>query len=126
MAGKNGVKHRPVLPVSGAGDISVFGSQGDMDSFNLKPAHSTSQIPGKCLKCLAEQELNNCLMQLLRGDQTGDSVGHKYETLVNFLQSSDSEKLRAESERYLSEGKEVAVKIYFADGKPKYELKVEE
>ena len=38
-----------------------------MNSFELEPKHSTSQIPGKCIKCLAEQELNNCLLELLRG-----------------------------------------------------------
>ena len=97
-----------------------------MEPIDLEPKYSTNEIPGKCIKCLGEQELNNCLMQLLRGDQSGDDVGHKYETLVTFLQSSDSEKLRAESERYLSEGKEVTVKISFVNGKPKYELKVEE
>ena len=37
-----------------------------MDSFELEPGYSTKEIPGKCLKCLAEHELNNCLMLLLR------------------------------------------------------------
>lgn len=97
-----------------------------MEPIDLEPRYSTNEIPGKCIKCLGEQELNNCLMQLLRGDQNGNDVGQKYETLVTFLQSSDSEKLRAESERYLSEGKEVTVKISFANDNPKYELKIEE
>ena len=97
-----------------------------MEPIDLEPKYSTNEIPGKCIKCLGEQELNKCLMQLLRDDQTGDDAEQKYETLVTFLQSSDSQKLRAESERYLSEGKEVTVKIYFVNGKPKYELKVEE
>ena len=97
-----------------------------MEPIDLEPKYSTNDIPGKCIKCLGEQELNKCLMQLLRNDQTGDSIQHKYETLVTFLQSSDSEKLRAESERYLSEGKEVTVKIYFENGIPKYELQIGE
>ena len=44
--------------------------------------------------------------------------------LVAFLKSPESQKLRDESERYLAEGKQVTVRISFADGKPKYELKV--
>ena len=96
-----------------------------MEPIDLEPKYSTNEIPGRCIKCLGEQELNKCLMQLLSDDQTGDDVQNKYETLVTFLQSPDSRKLRAESERYLSEGKEVTVKIYFKNGKPKYELKVE-
>ena len=46
-----------------------------MDSFDLEPRYSTSQIPGKCIK-------------------------------------------------YLAEGKKVTLKLSFAGGKPKYELKV--
>ncbi|MFC1924520.1 hypothetical protein ACFLXA_04075 [Chloroflexota bacterium] len=98
-----------------------------MEPIDLDPRYSTNEIPGKCIKCLGEQELNKCLMQLIStGDQTSDDVQNKYEALVTFLQSPDSQKLRAESERYLSEGKEVTVKIEFIDGKPKYELIVEE
>lgn len=96
-----------------------------MEPIDLEPKYSTNEIPGKCIKCLGEQELNICLKQLLSDDQTGDTQ-RKYEALVTFLQSSDSQKLRAESERYLSEGKEVTVKIYFVNGKPKYKLQVEE
>jgi hypothetical protein len=47
-----------------AQDIAM--SSKHMNSFELEPKHSTSQIPGKCIKCLAEQELNNCLLELLR------------------------------------------------------------
>ena len=97
-----------------------------MEPIDLEPRYSTNEIPGRCIKCLGEQELNKCLTQLLRDDQTGDDIQHKYETLVTFLQSPDSQKLRAESERYLSEGKEVTVKINFVNGKPKYELEVKE
>jgi len=98
-----------------------------MEPIDLDPRYSTNEIPGKCIKCLGEQELNKCLMQLLNtGDKTSDDVQNKYEALVTFLQSSDSEKLRAESERCLSEGKEVTVKINIVNGEHKYELKVQD
>ena len=95
-----------------------------MESINLDPRYSTKEIPGKCIKCLAEQELNNCLMELLRGEGEDKGLQKRFETLVSFLKSPESQRLRDESERYLAEGKQVTVKIHFETGKPKYELKV--
>ena len=96
-----------------------------MDSFNLEPRYSTSQIPGKCIKCLAEQELNFCLRELLRGEGDDEQVQQRFEALVSFLKSPDSKKLRDESERYLAEGKQVSVEISYKNGVPNYELKVD-
>jgi hypothetical protein len=93
-----------------------------MDSFDLEPRYSTSEISGKCLKCLSEHELNNCLMLLLREDSINEVVRSKYEALFDFLKSLESERLRAESEKCLAEGKEVSVRISIIDGQPKYEL----
>jgi hypothetical protein len=93
-----------------------------MDSFDLEPRYSTNEISGKCLKCLSEHELNNCLMQLLREDSINEDVRRKYEALFDFLKSPESERLRAESEKYLAEGKEVSVRISIVEGQPKYEL----
>jgi hypothetical protein len=95
-----------------------------MEPINLDPRYSTREIPGKCIKCLAEKELNNCLMALLRVEAEDTALEQRFETLVNFLKSPDSKKLRDESEKYLAEGKEVTVKIDFEMGQPKYELKV--
>ena len=96
-----------------------------MDAFELEPRYSTNTIPGKCIKCLGEQELNSCLMQLLREEGTNEDVQQKYEALVTFLQSPESKQLREESERYLSEGKKVSVVIREKNGKPEYELKID-
>ena len=95
-----------------------------MDSFNLEPRYSTGQLPGKCIKCLAEQELSNCVMELLRdGDSESDEkIKQRFEMLLDFLKSAESQKLRDESEKYLAEGKKVTVKISFKMGKPEYEL----
>jgi len=95
-----------------------------MDSFNLEPTHSTSEIPGKCIKCLAEQELNSCLRELLRGDENNKELQERFEMLVTFLKSPESQKLRDVSEQYLTEGKNVTLKLSLADGEPKYELEV--
>ncbi len=95
-----------------------------MEPFELEPKYSTNEIPGKCIKCLGEQELNNCLMQMLRGEDTDENIQHKYEALVNFLQSPESKQLRVESERYLAEGKRVSIIIDSKNGKPEYRLRV--
>lgn len=95
-----------------------------MESINLDPRYSTKEIPGKCIKCLAEQELNNCLIELLKEVGEDKELQQRFETLVSFLKSPESQKLRDESERHLAEGKQVTVKICFETGKPEYKLKV--
>ena len=96
-----------------------------MEPIKLDPKYSTKEIPGKCIKCLAEQELNNCLLELLRGGKEGNQeLGQKFEALVSFLKSPESKRLRDESEKYLAEGKQVTVDIHFEAGKPVYELKL--
>jgi hypothetical protein len=95
-----------------------------MEPIKLDPMYSTKEIPGKCIKCLAEQELNNCLLELLRGDEKQGELAQRFEALVSFLKSPESKKLRDESEKYLAEGKKVTVDIRFEAGKPVYELKV--
>lgn len=97
-----------------------------MDNLNLVPKYTTSSVPGRCLKCLAEDELNKCLFQLLRGEGNDKELARRFEMIVSFLKSPESQKLRDQSEYFLSEGKEVSVGITFVDGKPRYELKVKE
>ena len=99
---------------------------GMTEPINLDPMYSTSNVPGRCLKCLAEEELNKCLIGLLRGEGDDKELAQRFEMIVSFLKSPESQKLRDESEYYLSEGKQVSVRIYFVDGRPKYELKVKE
>jgi hypothetical protein len=96
-----------------------------MEPIKLGPRYPTKEIPGKCIRCLAEQELNNCLLELLRGGkEENQEVEQKFEALVSFLKSPESKKLRDESEKYLAEGKQVTVDIHFEAGKPVYELKL--
>ena len=95
-----------------------------MKSFELEPSYSTKEIPGRCLKCLAEHELNSCLILLLSQEGEDEEVIQRFEALLDFLQSPDSKRLRDESERLLAEGKQVSLKISFKKGKPKYELTI--
>jgi hypothetical protein len=95
-----------------------------MDTIDLEPRYSTSDIPGKCIKCLGEHELNNCLFELLRTEGEDSELVQKFELLVSFLKSPESIKLRNESEKQLADGKDVSVSISLENGKPKYELKI--
>jgi len=96
-----------------------------MDKIELKPAYSTVEIPGKCLKCLAEQEYGDCLRKLLRGEEGKKELEERFEALLSLLNSSELAKLRDETERYLADGKEVKLMIKMVDGKPKYKVKAD-
>ena len=96
-----------------------------MEPINLEPMYSTKYVPGKCVHCLAEQKLDTCLRELLRSEKENPEMYQKYESLLAFLQSPESERLRQESERYLAEGKQVTVMIRIVEGKLKYELQIE-
>ena len=96
-----------------------------MEPIDLSPKYSTKDIPGKCIKCLAEQELNSCLRVLLTDEKDNEEVQQRFVMLLSFLKSPESKKIRDESERFLAEGRQVTLKIHFEDDKPSYELKVD-
>lgn len=95
-----------------------------MNPIELVPSFSTKEIPGKCIKCLDEQELGRCLRGLLKGETEDKGLEEKYKVLVSFLRSPGSKKLRDMCEKYLAEGKEVRAKISFGRGKPRYQIKL--
>ncbi len=82
-----------------------------MESIELEPGYSTGNIPGRCIKCLAEKELNDCLRTLLKGAGDEREVQQQYEMLLSFLKSPESKWLRDESEKLLSEGKQITLNI---------------
>lgn len=96
-----------------------------MESINLEPSYSTSQLPGQCLKCLAEHELGNCLRLLLLVEGENKEMQQRYSALLSFLKSPESKSLRDKTEEYLAEGKEVRVQIHYQKGKVKCELSLE-
>jgi hypothetical protein len=95
-----------------------------MEPIDLTPHYSTSEVPGRCIKCLAEEKLFSCMRELLKEEKDTTELQQKYRILYSFLESPDLQKLCDETERYLAEGKEVSVRVYLEDGKPKYELKI--
>jgi hypothetical protein len=92
----------------------------------LEPRYSTRDIPGRCIKCLAEHEYGDCLRDLLRGVGDNPGLERRYEALVSFLESPELQKLRAESEKCLAEGKDVKVVLHLTDGGFRYEIKLNE
>jgi len=95
-----------------------------MDEIKLEPMYSTVEIPGKCLKCLAEEEYGNCLRKLLEGEEGKKELEDRFEALVSLLKSSELAKLRDESEKYLADGKEVKLIVHL-EGEPKYEIELD-
>lgn len=96
-----------------------------MESFKLQPSYTTREIPGRCLKCLTEHEMNNCLALLLGSDDDDEEAKRKYAALLSFLSAPQFEEMREESEKQLADGRQVSVKIDFVNGQPKYELVVD-
>jgi hypothetical protein len=90
----------------------------------LEPRYSTREIPGRCIKCLAEEQYRDCLRQLLKGGDESKELKETYEALVSLLKSPQLQKLRDESERYLAEGRDVKVVVHLGEGGPRYEIKV--
>jgi hypothetical protein len=93
-----------------------------VEAIDLTPRYSTNEVPGRCIKCLAEEKLFDCMRELFEDEKDLSKLKQKYEILYAFLQSPELQKLCDETEKYLSEGRQLNVKIYLEDGQPKYEL----
>jgi hypothetical protein len=93
-------------------------------SLDLEPRYSTREIPGRCVKCLAEAQYRDCLRELLRGGSEGKELEEIYEGLVSLLESPELEKLRDECERYLADGRDVKIVLHLGQGEPRYEIKL--
>ena len=115
------MRNRPALLTVGATANTEL-IDANMDNFELEPNYTSNEVPGKCLKCLVEKELNNCLFSLLDQKTNDRELQQRYEALLALLQSPDFEWLRSEAERLLSEGKQVKVKVNYYEGKIKCDL----
>ena len=104
--------------------IAVPGGE-NVKKIILEPKYSTVEIPGKCLKCLAEQEYGDCLRDLLKGEAVREGLEEKFEAMLALLKSSEITKLRDESEKYLADGKKVRLVIHKKGENTKYEIKLD-
>jgi len=119
VAGQNAATNRRAPRMTAVG-----GGRG-MGDIELEPGYSTKEVPGRCIKCLAEQESRNCLWELLGGEGRNKDLEQTYEAMIALLKSPELKKLRDESEKYLAEGKNVKIVMHLGDGEPKYEIKVD-
>ena len=96
-----------------------------MDKIELEPSYSTVKLPGKCIKCLAEQQYGDCLKQLLHGEEWKKDVEERFEAIMALLKSANLPHLRDEAEKHLADGKRVKLVIeHNADNEPEYRIEV--
>lgn len=96
-----------------------------MDRIELEPAYSTVKLPGKCVKCLAEQQYGDCLKQLLKGDDSKKEMEERFEAILSLLKSPELIQLRDEAEKHLADGKRVKLIIdRNKDNEPVYSIEV--
>ena len=96
-----------------------------MEKIELEPAYSTVKLPGKCVKCLAEQQYGDCLKQLLKGEDAKKELEDRFEAVLSLLKSPELAHLRDEAEKHLADGKRVKLIIERnKDNKPEYHIEV--
>ncbi|MDY6892348.1 MAG: hypothetical protein SVO26_01340 [Chloroflexota bacterium] len=78
-----------------------------------------------CIETTAKQEFVRNTDEYLQKGKEDRELEEKIELLRMFLESMNFGKLRAESEKYLTEGKKVTFTLYMEGGEPKYEMEVE-
>jgi len=78
-----------------------------------------------CIQNTASTEYKKTLRQLLSADVIDEELEEKAETLRKFLETADFKKLRAESEKFMAEGKEVRFIISFESGGCSYNMLVD-
>jgi hypothetical protein len=78
-----------------------------------------------CIEGTARQEYLKSTDEYMQRGNKDKKLEEKIELLRMFLETIDFRKLRADSEKYLVEGKNVKFILYLEKGKPKYGMKVD-
>ena len=89
-----------------------------MVQIELRPSHE------ECIETLTRREYEKSLRVCIASGKNGNELVEKLELLRLFLQSADFRGLRAESENWLSQGKEVKFVLGLENGKLRTELVV--
>ncbi|MBN1366914.1 MAG: hypothetical protein JW967_03200 [Dehalococcoidales bacterium] len=77
-----------------------------------------------CIETVATKKYAEITRGLLKSKTPDPEMEEKLEILRLFLVNSDFGKLRSESEKHLTEGKNVRFFIYLDKGVPRYEMQV--
>lgn len=78
-----------------------------------------------CIEGTARQEFQKSADKYMQRGRKDRKLEEKIDLLGMFLESADFRKLRAESEKHLTEGKKVRFILTLDKGKPKYEMVIE-
>ena len=78
----------------------------------------------QCIETIAKKEYDETVRQLLASGEHNRKLLETAGLLKNFLETADFKKLRAESERYLVDGKHVKFVVYAEGGVSKYEMRI--
>ena len=87
-----------------------------MSGIELLPSFS------HCIETVAREEFWNLVSKYMGSKQEDKELERKIELLKAFLESMDFEKLRSQSERYLTQGKTVKFIIYWEENIPNYDM----
>ena len=79
-----------------------------------------------CIETTARQGFLKSKDEYMRSGGEDKELEERIELLRAFLETMDFRELRRQSEEYLTEGKPVRFILYLEEGKPKYEMKVEQ
>ena len=79
----------------------------------------------QCVETLAKREYRESLQGYMASTENSKALAEKIELLRLFLETADFSKLRAESEKWLSEGRGVKFILSSENGKPKTKLILE-
>jgi hypothetical protein len=80
---------------------------------------------GLCIEGTARQEYKKSADEYMQRGKKDKKLEEKIELLRMFLETMDFRKLRADSEKYLVEGKTVKFILTLEKGNPEYEMKYE-
>jgi hypothetical protein len=89
-----------------------------MDAIELVPSLS------QCIETTARDEFWNSANRYMADGRKNRRLEEKIELLKAFLESANFAKLRSDSERHLTQGREVRFVIRWKEGKPSYEMVV--
>ena len=77
-----------------------------------------------CIETVTKRKYAELVPKLLAPRGGNKALEEKLEILRLFLEAADFKKLRSESEKQLTEGREVRFVIYLEDGVSKYQMQV--
>ena len=77
-----------------------------------------------CVESAAREQYDKSVREYLRAGKGSQELEERIELLKAFLESMDFSELRRESEKHLTQDRDVRFVVYMERGEPKYEMEV--